>query len=268
MPSDSEGRNIGGPVEADAHAVRLKDVRKRFPVGKSWSEALRFRKTPFLDVLKGLDLRLRKGEIYGLVGINGAGKSTILRLISGLLIPDAGSVRTLGCSPADDDDVRGRIGVILPNERSFFYRLGLRRNLEFFAVMNGLSKSEAARRALSAMRRVELEHKRETPFRELSDGMKQRAAVARSLLWPTDLLLADEATRSLDPKSAELVRDLFREKARGGGSVLTISHSLEEIGGLCDRMGLLSGGRIVLEGRPADAAEEIRRRLFASETDA
>jgi len=219
-----------------------------------------------IEVLKELSLTLHFGEVTGLVGVNGVGKSTLMRLLSGLLLADKGELRVLDLDPQRRPEaVQRQLGVVLPNERSFFWRLSLRRNLEFFARLSGLDSAHAVERAEDTARQLGVSAELDKPFRELSDGQKQRAAVARGLLHPSRLLLVDEATRSLDPAGAERVRRLLRDYADRGGAVLLVSHNLDEIAAIGERLLLLEDGRIQEDGPPSEIGPRVRERLDALE---
>ena len=257
--ADGIGRAPGG---ADGWAAELAGVVKRFPKPFSYRRLLRLAPRGDAVVLDGLSLRLRPGEILGLAGRNGSGKSTLLRLMAGLLVPDGGRVRILGREAAHGASPGGDVGLVLPNERSFFWRLTLRRNLAFFALLNNLDGREASRRAEEAAEEVGLSDALDRPFRELSDGMKQRAALARGLLTRPRLLLVDEATRSLDPAGRRIVHGLLREHAREHrGALLLVTHDLGELETLCDRAALLDGGRLALEGTWAEVGPALRAAL-------
>lgn len=251
----------------DIAAVRLKGVIKRFPESTGYKALF----NPFLNreitVLDGLDLEIKPGCITGLLGTNGSGKSTLLRLICGLLEADRGTLRIFGLDPTDNRlRQSGDVAVVLPNERSFFWRLTVRRNLEFFALLNDQSPSQAASCAVEAAAEVGMAEELDRPFRELSDGKKQRVAIARGLLLPMRLLLVDEVTRSLDPGGADRVRKLLRRKVKEEGlTVLLVSHNLEEVTGLCERLALLEKGHIEIEGPTESVIDVIRDRLLAGE---
>ena len=242
--------------------AELNGVRKRFPEPFGFGALLSLKRRVWLEVLSGLDLMLESGEILGLVGVNGSGKSTLLRILAGQLLVDGGEVRVFGIDPArSDSPLGGRVGLVLPTERSFFWRLSLGRNLEFFALLNDLTHKESRLAARKVLDRVGLLDAIDRPFRDLSDGMKQRAAVARGLIGEPELLLVDEATRSLDPAAAELVRRLLRQRADYGSAVLAVGHNLDELAGLCDRLALLEEGRISICGPISEVIDEIRGRF-------
>ncbi len=260
-------------VQPDApHAAELVDVVKRFPRPVSFRDLACFKKRQVTDVLNGLNLTLEYGEILGLVGLNGSGKSTLIRLMAGLLVPDAGSLSVLGHRPtnhAADIGHGGDVGLVLPNERSFFWRLSVARNLRFFAMLNDFDPRQADACVADMLEKVGLSDKADTTFRELSDGMKQRVALARGLLTDPRLLLVDEATRSLDPAWQERVRNLLRAQAdKPRSAVLLVSHNLDEILAVSDRVALLEQGRIVRIGRPADIGTDLRVHLKSGEVAA
>jgi ABC-2 type transport system ATP-binding protein len=218
-------------------------------------------------VLDGVSLSVLAGRITGLVGVNGSGKTTLLRILCGLLLADAGDVAVLGRDPRyRRAELAQDLGVILPNERGFFWRLTVRRNLEFFSVLNDLERESIAARIEEVAAAVGMSDSLDAPFRDLSDGQKQRIAVARGLLRPSRLLLVDEATRSLDPAGAARIRSLLKKLAREDGvGILIVSHNLDEIAEICDEVALLEDGRIALSGPTADTEPLIRARLLERE---
>ncbi len=249
--------------ETEANICELKGVTKRFLRREGWRGWLPGSEAVEVVALDRVDLAVRKGEVVGLVGKNGSGKSTLLRLIAGLLECEAGTTRVLGVDPVKEPIVVGvDVSYVLSNDRSFFWRLSLQRNLEFFGILNDMPGDLLKRRVQECIDLLGLRQAARQPFRELSDGMKQRAAIARGLLAEPRLLLVDEATRSLDHGHAQNVRRILRKLAdeRSVG-ILWASHNLEEVEAVCDRVILLEAGHVALEGAPLEIGAEIRRRL-------
>lgn len=188
--------------------------------------------------LDGVDLAVEPGELLALVGPNGAGKTTLLDILAGLVLPDAGQV-----------DVPGRPGYALADERSFWLRLDVRDNLRFFAALEGLGPRADHRidELAGALGLVGLLRR---PFGTLSQGQKQRAAIARGLLRDPAVLLFDEATRALDPGRARRFRRLVREVLveRHRKTVLYATHDLAEAAALGDRTALLVDGKVAALG--------------------
>jgi ABC-2 type transport system ATP-binding protein len=200
-------------------------------------------------VLSGLSFAIGPGEIVGLIGANGAGKTTTLALLLGLLTPSAGEIHILG-----EDMIRHRYRV-LPriNFTSPYFglpgRLSVASTLRLYAHLYDVPKASARIAALAAT--LGLTALLEAPVLRLSAGERSRVGLAKALLNDPELLLLDEPTASLDPESAEIIREaLLAHRARRGGAILLSSHNMAEVGRLCDRLLLLRQGRLVAEGAP------------------
>ncbi|MEM7141608.1 MAG: ABC transporter ATP-binding protein [Actinomycetota bacterium] len=202
--------------------------------------------------LDGVDLRVDAGEVVGLVGPNGAGKSTLLRSITTLVVPTEGTIHIDGIEVVPDDDtVKRRFGLSLPNERSFHWRLTGRQNLHYFAALAGLDRPTAARRVEETMAERGLADRDKAVF-GYSSGMLAQLGIARATLHDPPLLVLDEPTRSLDPIAGRQVCEQVRELASAGRAVLMASHRLDEVVLACDRVVALIDGRIQWEGTAAE----------------
>lgn len=213
-------------------AIEARDVRKRF--GR-------------IDALRGLTLSVREGEIYGLLGPNGSGKTTFIRCVAGLVRPDAGSLTVLGRSPREAVGA-GRVGY-MTQAAALYVELSVEENLRFFADLAGLDDVE--RRVEGALRTVELLDRRRSVVATLSGGMRQRVSLAAALLHDPRLVLLDEPTVGVDPS---LRRDFwahFRSLASRGVTILLSSHVMDEAV-RCDRLGLIRGGVVLAEGSAAE----------------
>ncbi len=205
------------------------------------------RRQPPVCALRELDLTVRRGEILGLLGTNGAGKTTLLKIIATLVLPTAGRVTVDGFDVAREaDPVKAMIGLGSSDERSFYWRLTGRQNLEFFAAFQGLSHQAACDRIEQLREQLGLEAL-DRPFGLYSTGMRHRLAIARALLRQPQILLLDEPTRSLDPLAAGALHRLIRDTlvAQMGCTVLLATHNLQEAEELCDRIAVLHEGRLV-----------------------
>jgi ABC-type multidrug transport system ATPase subunit len=205
--------------------------------------------------LDGLSLAVRRGEILGLLGHNGAGKTTSIRLIAGLLVPTQGRVRVDGLDPhADGERVRRRLGV-LPANAAVDDRLTARENLQFAADLFDLPRAGLADRIAELLAAFDLHDRADERAGGFSTGMRQRLSLARVLLHDPDVLLLDEPTASLDPVAARNVRDLIAGLgARTDRTVVLCTHDLVEAQRLCDRVAILEHGRISALGTPAELA--------------
>ena len=246
-------------------AIDLEDIHKRFVQARSfrsWLKAPNAR--DHLGVLSGIDLAVKQGEALGVVGVNGAGKTTLLKVIAGLVRPDRGQVRILGIDPVPHPrEAHTQIGFVMSSERSFFWRLTARQNLRFFGRLRGIPKRELEDLIPEALSTVGLIHRIDNAFRELSDGMRQRLAIARALINQPEILLVDEATRSVDPTSAIRLRRFLKEQwvERLGHTLMIVSHHLDELQEVCGRTVLLEEGRISLQGETAQVLPEIRAKM-------
>ena len=206
----------------------------------------------------GVSLSVGPGEVVGLLGHNGAGKTTAVRLLTGILAPNRGTVRVHGLDPViDGREVRRRTGVVsaVPAVDD---RLTARQNLTFVTEVFGLDRQVAADRAADLLERFGLGGRPDEQVGGYSSGMRQRLALARALLTDPPLLLLDEPTAALDPVASRDVREVLDGLARGRArSVLLCSHNLVEVQQLCDRVVVLEHGRVIADGAPASLAAQL-----------
>ncbi|MFD6350495.1 ABC transporter ATP-binding protein [Nocardia tengchongensis] len=186
-------------------------------------------------------MTVHRGEIYGFLGPNGAGKTTTLRMLAGLIRPSSGSATVLGRAPGDPDALR-RMGVLIEGPGFYPYLSG-RDNLRVLARYRGVGDDAVA----DALDRVALSARGGDRFRTYSLGMKQRLGVAAALLGRPDLLILDEPTNGLDPAGMADMRELITGLAADGHTVVLSSHLLSEVQEICDRVGVISGGRLLTE---------------------
>jgi ABC-2 type transport system ATP-binding protein len=205
-----------------------------------------------------LSLTIPQGEVLGFLGHNGAGKTTTVRLLNGVLSPDAGTMRVLGLDPvADGPRLRRRTGV-LTETPSLDERLSGRTNLTLYAEMYGVPRAEVAPRVQSLLEAFELAERSDEPVRGYSRGMRQRLALARALLHRPDILFLDEPTAGLDPVATRQVHQLITRLSREEGrTIFLCTHNLNEAQMLCDRVAVLERGRLLALGTPAQLAEQL-----------
>jgi ABC-2 type transport system ATP-binding protein len=213
--------------------------------------------------LDGLDLELRRGEILGLLGPNGAGKTTTIKLALGLIFPDHGEVRLQG-RPAHEPAARARVGY-LPESPYFPDDLTGRELIEFAARLHGVPANERRRRTDALLERVGLIAAAGRTLRRYSKGMVQRAGMARALVMRPELVILDEPMSGLDPLGRREFRDLVLELRREGTTVLFASHVLSDAEMLCDRVAILSAGRLAALNDLSRLHEE--RRIVAWELE-
>lgn len=200
-----------------------------------------------------LTFEVRSGEIYGLLGSNGAGKSSTMKSIVGLLRPSEGRVRVFGIDPTERAvEAKREIGY-MPETPLLFDALTPTEFLEFVASVRGIDGPTATRRASNFAKAFQLEHEMDGPIAMLSSGTKQKVLLVAALLHRPRLLVLDEPLHSLDPRSVRIARDLLRGHADGsGGAVLLSTHTMEVAERLCDRVGILDRGRLCGEGTIAE----------------
>jgi ABC-2 type transport system ATP-binding protein len=199
--------------------------------------------------LRGVDLRLRSGEIYALLGPNGAGKTSLIRAICGRLRLDGGSVRLKGQDPARHPEARRRLGLV-PQDVALYPDLTARENLEVFGRLQGLSGREARSSAASALHTIGLAERANDRLGALSGGMRRRVNIAAGILHRPEVLLLDEPTVGVDPTAREGIHELLRRLWKEGLAVLLTTHDLDQAEELAHRVGLLVEGRIRAEGSP------------------
>jgi ABC-2 type transport system ATP-binding protein len=215
--------------------------------------------------LDGVSFEVARGETYGLLGPNGSGKSTLIRVLSTLLLPDDGEVRILGYRiPGEEAEVRRRVGRVSV-DAAFYKKLSARENLLYSAYLYGMEKAPAERRAMEILEALGLDGEKFTdPLEEMSRGMQQKVAITRALLVNPPLLLLDEPTTGLDPKSKRDVQTFLENlKAEHGTTILLTSHDMAETERLCARIGFIAKGRLIAEG----TAEELKRLSSAGSLD-
>lgn len=227
-------------------AIELSGLRKVYLQGKNETVAV-----------DGLDLQVRRGEIFGLLGPNGAGKTTTVEICEGLTPETAGDVCVLGrrWRQGKDRDLRARIGVCL-QETKFFEKQTVRETLTLFRACY-----ETGRSVDEALEMVSLTDKARSRQKSLSGGQRQRLAVATALLGDPELLFLDEPTTGLDPQSRRQLWDVIRDFRGRGGTVLLTTHYMEEAEQLCDRVGIVDHGRLIALGTP----QELIRALGAEQ---
>jgi ABC-2 type transport system ATP-binding protein len=196
--------------------------------------------------LVDLDLEVRRGEVLGYVGPNGSGKTTTLKLLTGLLRPDAGEARVFGM-PLEDRAWRQRMGY-LPEHPYLYDYLTPLEYLDYVGRLFGLPAPTRRERTRELLARVGLEHSTHVPMRRFSKGMVQRTGLAQALLNDPELLLLDEPMSGLDPLGRRLVRNLILEQRKAGKAVLFSTHILSDAETLCDRVAVLRAGRLVRVG--------------------
>jgi ABC-2 type transport system ATP-binding protein len=238
--------------------LTMEHVDKSFPAMRGASLLVRLltaRPIERRGVLHDVSLRVDRGELFGLLGPNGAGKSTLLKLLATLVVPERGRIVIDGIDvEAKPLEAKRRIALCTSDERSFYFRLTARQNLQFFGALKGLSGAHLRRRIDECAALVDLTEDLDRRFNEFSSGMRVRLTVARALLADPAILFFDEPTRAVDPIHAQDIRSLIRAGLveRAGKTVILATNLLTEAWALCDRIAVVNHGRIVAVGPPHD----------------
>jgi ABC-2 type transport system ATP-binding protein len=210
----------------------------------------------------GIDLHVERGEIFGVLGPNGAGKTTTMKMLATLLEPTSGTATVLGFDVVRDArEVRRRMGAVLSDGRSLYWKLTARENLEYFAALYHVPPAEEKARIEAALAAVKLDDRADDYVERFSTGMRQRLVLARALLPDPELLLLDEPTVGLDPQSSRDLRDRVRDLKEQGRTVLLTTHYMEEADQLCDRIAIVDHGRVVALDTPGG----LKRTIAATE---
>lgn len=231
------------------NAVEVRELKKYFTSKKKKL----FKKTEKSEfkAVDGVTFEIRKGEIFGLLGPNGAGKTTTIKMITGLLSPTAGSVCVNGLD-VDKKPLEAlkNLGTVLAGDRSIYWKLTARENLEYFAALYGCDKKESKKRTNELLKKLGLEEKADELVEKYSTGMKQKVALGKALIPNAPVVLLDEPTLGLDPQSALNLRELILEIKNEGRTVLLTTHYMEEADFLCDRIAIIDGGKIIALDTP------------------
>ena len=252
-------RRVGPPPDGERPALLIDRATKRFVVGR--------KKKPVVAVNE-VSMSIRRGEIYGVLGANGSGKSTLIRLVSTLLTIDSGRIEVLGHDVATDEMAVKRLINRVSVDAAFFKKLSPHENLTYAARLYGMDAKAARAEVIGILARLGVGEKRlNRPVEQMSRGMQQKVAIARALLTSPTVLLLDEPTTGLDPRS-KLDVQTFIEEVRDthDATIVLTTHDLAEAERLCDRIALINDGRVVAEGTPEQLKELVARDYGAEPT--
>ncbi|HBY92531.1 MAG TPA: hypothetical protein DEP84_00985 [Chloroflexi bacterium] len=248
------------PAVSVRHAVKTFGVEEK--AGRLWqrltgANGVVQHKKRSIRAVDDVSFEVHRREIFGILGPNGGGKSTLVRLLSTLLIPDSGTITVFGYDVLADERTVKRLLNRVSVDAAFFKKLSPLENLMYAARLYGVDPVAARRQTFEILQRLGIEREAVTePMEEMSRGMQQKVAIARAFLTQPVLLLLDEPTTGLDPQARHLLWDrLYRLKQRGVTLVLT-THYMDEAEQLCDRLVIMDKGKIVAEGRPRDLIKQ------------
>lgn len=231
-----------------------KKARRKYTIGPKIGE------DESVYAVNGVDLEVKKGELFGLLGPNGAGKTTLVKCLSTLLLPNKGTAVINGHDIVTDPiAARESIGITTGGERTLYWKLSGRDNLRYFAALYGLSSDEADRRIDYLLKIMGLEDKQYERIEKYSTGMRQKVSICRALIHDPPILLLDEPTLGLDPSFSRFIRSFIRKdlnQNRGKTIVLT-THYMDEADQLCDRIAIMNKGKIVSVDTPENLKKSI-----------
>ena len=237
-------------------ALEVENLRKTFRYGGKLVEAVR-----------SVSLNLAEGEVLAFLGPNGAGKTTTIKMIAGLIRPDAGRVRIVGFDPHRNPQALRMLGAVLEGNRNLYWRLTPEENIEYFGVLKGLSRREARRRGKVLLERFDLLSKRRATVQTLSRGMQQKLAIAVALVHQPKLLLLDEPTLGLDVEATQTVKVLVKAIASEGCAILLTTHQLDIAEELSNRVAIIQKGEIIASSPTRDLIRQFSGTTYMIEVE-
>lgn len=256
---DASEQVVRNELDRGLPAVSVRHICKTFGRAKKRMPWQKDEQKPPVRALDDVSFDVQRGEIFGILGANGSGKSTLIRLMSTLLIPDGGEIKIFGYDVRDDE---GEVKLLINRvsvEASFFKKLSAMENLLYSSRLYGRGGSELRTEINQILGGLGIPPERITaPLEQMSRGMQQKVAIARALLTSPVLLLLDEPTTGLDPRSKKDVQFFIEElREQHDATVLLCSHDMDEAERLCDRLAIIDGGKLVAMG----TVEELKARV-------
>jgi ABC-2 type transport system ATP-binding protein len=246
------------------HAIKTENLTKIYkPSGGFFFFLRKSTKITHARALDNVNLTVERGNTFGLLGPNGAGKTTLVKLLSTLVLPTSGTATVNGFDILEEPErVRGSIGLVTSDERSFYWRLSGRRNLQFFAELQNLSGRQAGKSIDQLVDLFSLKEFANERFDRYPSGIRQRFSIARGLLHDPQVLFLDEPTKSLDPSSARELRTSIKNLAQENRhTIVLITQQIEDAEILCDRIGIIDRGKIERTG----SVDDLRRTVSPQE---
>lgn len=228
--------------------IILKDITYKYPKKDGFT-------------LSDIIFDIQSGEIFTLLGPNGSGKTTLIRIISGLILPRAGTVTICGHDiQTDEYKARQSLGLVLGDERTFYFRLSGAQNLEFFGGLYGIPRSSLKKKIMESLEKVGLEDSAKLQYMRYSTGMRKRLNMARALLHDPQVYLLDEPNSGVDPHSAKKIRDIIFSLKERDRTILLTTHDMNEAEKMSDRIGYLRNGRLLKTGKVDEFKNIIGRK--------
>ncbi|MEM2849825.1 MAG: ABC transporter ATP-binding protein [Candidatus Bathyarchaeia archaeon] len=256
-------------------AIETLDLVKRYPIslrsvsgGRHWEywgrvggfRELFTRKKGFIQALNKVNLKVYRGEVFGLLGPNGAGKTTLIKILCTLVLPDGGEAYVNGYDVVKQPTqvLRNLQAVLGEQHRGFEWRLNLKSNLEFYAILYGLPKSYAKKRIEELLELMGLKDRSNDMYQRLSTGMARKLQICRALLLDVPILLFDEPTAGLDPTAATEFRQMLKRLAKSEGKTIFLStHNMWEAQSICDRVAIINRGEIIACNTPENLRKYV-----------
>jgi ABC-2 type transport system ATP-binding protein len=244
------------------HAIIARDIVKTFRKKGRRKYGIGPKITPdkLIHAVNGVDLTVRRGELFGLLGPNGAGKTTLVKCLSTLLLPNRGTAIINGHDIVDDPiAARECLGITTGGERTLYWKLSGRDNLRYFAALYGLSSEEADMRINYLMKIMGLEDRQDERIEKYSTGMRQKVSISRALIHDPPVLLLDEPTLGLDPSFSRFIRSFIKKdlNQKQGKTIVLTTHYMDEADQLCDRIAIMNEGKIVV----VDTPEALKKKI-------
>lgn len=212
-----------------------------------------------VNAVNNISFTVEPGEIVGLLGENGAGKTTTLRMLATMLKPTSGTVEINGYDILNDGDkVRSQIGILFGGEVGLYDRLTARENIRYFAMLNGISKEEADKNISELCKLLDMDEYIDRRVGKFSRGMKQKVAIARSIIHNPKVMLFDEPTMGLDVTASRIVQNFIFKCKEENKAIIFSSHSMQEVEKLCDRVIIINKGKIIENIRIQDLKEKYK----------
>jgi ABC-2 type transport system ATP-binding protein len=246
---------LGSPsAESSEWAVSVKGLTREYTTRNFFGGVARS-----TWALSGVDFQVAVGELFGLIGPNGAGKTTTIKILTTLLTPTGGDATILGLDVRKDlYEIRRRIGIVFGGERGLYNRVSAVDNLRYFSDLYGVDSGVAKKRIPQLLEVVGLADRAQERVEKYSRGMKQRLHIAKALVHDPELIFLDEPTIGLDPAGARDIRNMVRELKAQGKTILLTTHYMFEAEELCQRVGVISKGKIVALDTPSDLKNMVR----------
>ena len=242
------------PTADPALAVEVKGLTREYTTRSFFGTVSRVTKA-----LDGIDFSVKKGELFGLIGPNGAGKTTTVKILTTLLTQTSGEAFILGLDIRKDlYEIRRRIGIVFGGERGLYNRVSALDNLRYFSDLYGVDPAVAKLRIPELLKAVGLADRADERVEKYSRGMKQRLHIAKALVHDPELLFLDEPTIGLDPGGARDIRNMIREMRSQGKTILLTTHYMFEAEELCQRVAVISKGKIVALDTPSELKRGVR----------